>query len=146
MKRLLLVLLMISVMLSFASCAALYADRGGFVGGEMLDYEKMAEIRAEVMSAEFPSEEQVESTESINESATKSVDESDKLSTEEKAETPKETEADTNNETVYWMSGGSVWHLDKDCRYIKGKEVISGSQAEAMDAGKERVCSSCAKK
>ncbi|MBR2312269.1 MAG: hypothetical protein IKA46_03160 [Clostridia bacterium] len=47
--------------------------------------------------------------------------------------------------TVFWLSGGSVYHTNSDCHHIKGKpNVQSGTVAEATGAGKARVCSTCA--
>ncbi len=51
-----------------------------------------------------------------------------------------------HNGIVFWLSGGSVYHLSEACRYISEKEgVISGTVDEAHAAGKLRACSSCGK-
>ena len=45
--------------------------------------------------------------------------------------------------TVYWTSGGKVYHVDRGCRYIRDKDddaVISGS---AEESGKSRACKVC---
>lgn len=53
----------------------------------------------------------------------------------------------SNYETVYWTKSGTVWHLFKDCGHLKNsKTVISGSLEEAINEGKEKVCSSCNKR
>ena len=49
------------------------------------------------------------------------------------------------NGIVYWTKKGKVWHVSKDCRYIKNSEVESGTADNAIEAGKERACSSCGK-
>lgn len=46
--------------------------------------------------------------------------------------------------TVYWTPGGSVWHISRSCSALKNSsEVLSGTQDEALAAGKERVCKKC---
>lgn len=48
--------------------------------------------------------------------------------------------------TVHWTAGGSVYHLDADCRHLRrSKEILHGTMDEATDAGKEKVCSACGK-
>ena len=55
-------------------------------------------------------------------------------------------EADIEN-PVYWVKSGEVWHISPDCGYIKsGSEVIYGTEKNALEDGKLRLCSSCAKK
>ncbi len=58
---------------------------------------------------------------------------------------PKTTE--TNGElVVYWVKGGEVWHESRHCPSISGKdddEVFSGSEDDALSAGKKRVCKRC---
>ena len=44
----------------------------------------------------------------------------------------------------YWLKNGQVYHITRDCTYIKGKEnVLSGMVEDATQAGKARVCSAC---
>ena len=46
--------------------------------------------------------------------------------------------------TVYWLPGGSVYHKKKSCYHIKDKEnVQSGTEEDALAAGKKSVCKSC---
>lgn len=48
------------------------------------------------------------------------------------------------SDVVYWTEGGSVWHIKKDCSSLsRSKNIISGSESEAISAGKERVCKRC---
>jgi len=45
---------------------------------------------------------------------------------------------------VYWTAGGSVWHVTDDCSALsKSKSIVSGVAAEAIKAGKTRVCKRC---
>ena len=47
-------------------------------------------------------------------------------------------------DTVYWLAGGSVYHMDSSCHHIKEKpNVQSGTVAAAAEAGKTRSCSLC---
>ena len=50
------------------------------------------------------------------------------------------------NGIVFWLSGGSVYHLSKSCHHVREKEgVLQGTVDEALAAGKLRACSSCGK-
>ncbi len=47
---------------------------------------------------------------------------------------------------VFWSDGGGVWHIKEDCPSLKkSKEIKSGTAAEALAEGKERVCQKCSK-
>jgi len=48
-----------------------------------------------------------------------------------------------NNETVYWLEKGSVYHLYKDCYYLKDKKYLSGTLEECELA---KLCSRCEKR
>lgn len=48
--------------------------------------------------------------------------------------------------TVYWTAGGKVYHTDRGCYHLaKSTNVLSGSIADAEQAGKTGLCSACAK-
>ena len=82
-------------------------------------------------------------TESVVETIGTEPDTSEPETTEPETTEPETTEADDG--TVYWIENGSVWHNDVNCQHIKGKEVISGSVEDAIEAGKQRLCRSCEK-
>lgn len=45
---------------------------------------------------------------------------------------------------VYWTAGGSVWHVTDACSALaKSKSILSGSETQAIRAGKTRVCKRC---
>lgn len=45
---------------------------------------------------------------------------------------------------VYWTTFGSVYHLDPNCPHILNSGTIySGTVAQATDAGRARLCSTC---
>lgn len=47
---------------------------------------------------------------------------------------------------VYWTESGKVWHLSRECGTLKrSSSVIEGCELDAINAGKERVCSICSK-
>ena len=52
---------------------------------------------------------------------------------------PPETE-----DAVFWTAGGSVWHVTAECSALaKSKSVLSGTEEQAKQAGKSRVCKRC---
>ena len=47
-------------------------------------------------------------------------------------------------ETVYWVAGGSVWHLHSECpSLLRSREILQGTVQDAIESGKERVCKRC---
>lgn len=49
-----------------------------------------------------------------------------------------------NGATVYWTKSGSVWHVSRGCSALKNStDIISGTQSDAVAAGKSRVCKKC---
>lgn len=61
--------------------------------------------------------------------------------------TDSSNETDENaeqTEICYYTPGGATWHFNRECGSLKNsKSVIEGTVAEAMLAGKSRVCSRC---
>ena len=167
----LIVFLMLSVLL--CSCGFDESDNS-FRGGELLDNEKMSELKdkfitdgteednVELENSDRVTEKQTEkqtdkSTEKPSGSKTETQTErndvtaSTEIHTCDESDTVKIYETETEifeeqTDIVYWTKSGSVWHVSDQCRYIKNsKGVLSGSVEEAMEAGKEKVCSSCGK-
>lgn len=67
------------------------------------------------------------------------------ISFEEQDKYPDETD-DNGNCIVFWLDGGSVWHISQLCPSIKGADpakVKQGSIQSAFDAGKKRECKVC---
>lgn len=56
-----------------------------------------------------------------------------------------EDRSDTNvGGTVYWVSGGEVYHSTASCRTLsRSKNILSGTISEAISAGKSRQCKVC---
>lgn len=166
--------LILSAVLLLCACA----NNVDFYGGELLDSERMSEIKSAIFATEaveseenskkgetenvsetVKSAEEIESstfdtTESVESTPSDKTTDSVYENTEMKSET-KEQESEYNesmedtfvgNEdqsVVYWTKNGSVWHTSRDCRYIRNSEVESGDVNDAIEAGKDRVCSSC---
>ena len=58
---------------------------------------------------------------------------------------PTETN-ESGNVVVFWLEGGSVWHLSRSCSTVKkadSSKVKSGSVQDALNDGKERACKIC---
>ncbi len=53
-------------------------------------------------------------------------------------------EAPLSEDAVFWTVSGSVWHVTAECSALaKSKSVLSGTEAQAIQAGKTRVCKRC---
>ena len=130
--------------LSLASCA-FDESENNYRGGELIDDEKMSEIKNELLGAE---------NDASNDPDAPSNPDADKDS----GGTQRDTEGTERNETersdfevdtatiVYWTDSGSVWHISRDCYHIKNKEVASGTVSEAEAAGHKSGCKTCNKK
>ena len=89
-------------------------------------------------------------TEEESEETTVDTDAFDETEGEKATESKSVTEHESATESseigiVYWTKNGTVWHNRKECGHIKNSEAISGTVDEAKEAGKTRLCSSCAK-
>ena len=134
-----------------------------FRGGELLDEDMMSELKESVL-AENGSDLTETGLESLSGSNVDSETVADSVqSNEDTAENDGESETVNSDgtlteetekvaeseigkaDTVYWVKGGSVWHLSRDCYHLRNKDVISGSVEEAQEAGKTKVCSNCSK-
>ncbi len=164
-------LLLLSVVL--AACD-FDESRYHLYGGKLLNDEMISEIKNEIFSgATFESEtvivEEYETVENSND-IPMDVDvitetQKDVVSGDELYETNPNYETNENTlsvdsveittekisdaeqtNTVYWTKSGSVWHTRSDCYHIKkSSNVFSGTLDEAIEAGKEKLCSSCGK-
>lgn len=169
-KRIVLAIIAVLVILLLTSCAN---DENKFEGGELLDEEKLSEIRSSVFAedgVELSTE--IENTEinsfdtqaeglEISENTTVETELESAIDTERESaidtysDSLSESELSSDDETeyvseeseeeVYWTEKGSVWHISEDCRYIKNSNVICGTVVDAIEAGMERACSVCEK-
>lgn len=136
------------IILSFVCACDFDESERNFYGGELLNNEKLSEIKGSIFTEE-------DKTESNTKEKTESIDKD----ADDESESMLESFIDSNSEgeprdevdedeilTVYWTKNGSVWHIDEECyRLNNSKEILSGSVEEAKESGKERVCSSCGK-
>ena len=55
---------------------------------------------------------------------------------------------ESGDDIVFWLDGGSVWHISQDCSTVKKADISnvnSGSVQDALSCGKERPCKICGK-
>lgn len=150
-------LITVSVALIFLQSLVLMScdfdeSKNNYRGGEILDDEKMSEIKNEILGTQPETEK-----ENKNEDSSSSLTDSDTPSGENSEGTQGDTEGTERNETesadfesdtaiiVYWTEGGSVWHVSRDCYHIKNKEVSSGTVTEAEMSGHDKGCKTCNK-
>ena len=147
-KRLLLVIstvvLILTQMIALTSCN-FDESKNNYRGGEILDEEKISEIKNELRGTE-------------HETPNGNLTDSEFGSGENPEGTQRDTEGTERNETestdfesdtaiiVYWTDGGSSWHISRDCYHIKNKDVRSGTIAEAEMSGHDKACKTCNKK
>lgn len=132
-------ILTIVFLITLCSCSIFMYDNSRFEGGETLDNELLSKIENDVHNESQSSESQ-EGESQTSESQIAAGIHSD---------SPIESNTEGNNDsgsTVYWTSGGTVWHTRRDCSYIKNSQnVLFGTVDEAMSSGKKKLCSSCQK-
>ncbi len=124
------------------------------VSDEITEDENESENSDEITTEQNESEnshEKTESSESQDNTESSKINEesSTKHDQEESSTKHDQEESSTKHDhqestPVYWTENGGVYHLFRDCSYIKSSaEVISGTVEEANDAGKSDACSRC---
>lgn len=158
-KSLLFVLTVLLSTISISACAEILPYNGYFDGGEILDNELISEIRSKYVVEETTESSTKESHSYYSESYSIHITDTSKPSSEKlddatvietETEASPETESTTESasiapEIVYWTENGEVYHTKETCRYLKNKSYISGSVQQAVEKGKDRICSSCSK-
>jgi len=92
-------------------------------GGELLDDERISEIKEEVFSGDKSADAQNDET---------------------VTGTTYETDSLDSGEIVYWTESGSVWHKSPTCTHIKNSaNVLAGTVTQAKSEGKVNGCSRC---
>lgn len=121
-NRALIIIFVIVTLLVLGSCSNYLDSPEEFYGGELVDSEMLSSLAESILAEE-------ELTEKVED------------------ETTKEEITREHDGTYYWTKSGKVYHKWSDCGYIKNsKEVFDGTLEDAIEAGKENLCSSCAKK
>ena len=143
--------------LIFCGCD-LRESHNNFRGGELLDAERMSDIKESLLNESRISDtETSKNTEKTSDKQTEIFTETQsntelEMTTEESNNDSESTSKNEDNDesddlnVVYWIKGGTVWHLSDECYHISNKDILSGTVEEAMEAGKTKVCSSCSKK
>lgn len=141
------VLLILLHVIVFTSCD-FDESKNNFRGGELLDAEKMSEIKNELLGTESETEKgngsQISGEYESNSGENSEGTQRDTVGTE-RNETESNNFAGDTAIIVYWTEGGSVWHISRDCYHIKNKDVISGTVAEAEKSGHDKGCKTCNK-
>ena len=147
----------LSVLLSLSLCACDFDESSGNLqGGDLLDSDRISEIKEEVLATEETTTAEITSDVTTGEEGSSDEKTNDTVQTEDtgtqsnssSATDTDDTQSDANiGETVYWTESGGVWHLYRDCGHLKNSQnVLSGTVEEAEEAGKDHVCSTCNKK
>ena len=138
-KYLILAIIAFALILSLSSCAY-FTEPGKINGGEKLNEELLSEIRDEIFgSGGIFVEDEIEN-EKQDGFVSGEIENNDTVIENVEGE-------ETVPSTVYWSPNGSVWHIDKTCRYLKNSNTIcEGTVDEAKNEGKEHMCSTCDKK
>jgi len=125
------------------------------VSDEITEDENESENSHEITTEENESENSHEKTESsesqdntesskINEESSTKHDQEESSTKHDHEESSTKHDHEESDTPVYWTENGGVYHLFRDCSYIKSSaEVISGTVEEANDAGKSDACSRC---
>lgn len=161
-KFICLVLIIITVT-SLVSCSLFEPKHNAFYGGQIIDKEMMESLKADVLSTESEEEENSSaegpvyvrpggttkpaSPETENRETAPEVQETENQESFDESSHPSTTEPEFSDSTVFWTESGGVWHLFNNCSHLKrSKMIYYGTVEEAIEAGKEKVCSTCAKK
>ena len=115
------------VCLLFSSCRDHGALSDRFHAGETVTPEKLLEISAELAT----------STETSDHTELQETD----------TGILPDTETLPLSTIVYWLESGSVYHTDTSCRHIahaEEEQLCRGTILDALEMGKERICTACA--
>ena len=128
MRRL--ALLMTVLLLVLPSCGT----SDDFKGGRPISKEDLESVSASLFTTTAEPEDEP--------TATPPTDETTASDTDTDTE-PAETDL---SDTVYWLSTGSVYHLDPNCSYIAGKENVNETSLQEAEENGRRLCKTCEKK
>ena len=158
--KLVCVCIAVCVSLMFTSCSLFMPSRGYFDGGEILDKEKMSEIKSRFFTEEITSEieesssgtekeespkketvevtsvDSTENTENLSDSESVITDITEETTTdsitqyESESTLTSDIERETEHFSVYWTESGEVWHLTQSCRYLKNSKTIISGSIE----------------
>lgn len=147
-------LVILAVLLLLTGCSSVYDDLRGTSepSASELTPEGMDEISRELesSSAAAAASKQNAKTTTAPASAAPADTDTSASASQTAAVTPSDTlEPDVfvtapASDIVYWTKGGSVWHISRSCSALKNStDILSGSEDEALAAGKSRACKKC---
>ena len=168
MRKFILIIALLSAFVLLVSCSNYLNSADDFYGGDVIDAEMLSSIAESVFASdeslrpnepyvdEYASKDKETTVDSSSDGVTEETptesgtDENSEPETEvttEDVTTEEETTKRVHDGKYYWTKSGKVYHKWSDCGYLKNSdEVFSGSFDDAQEAGKENLCSSCAKK
>ena len=129
MRRLALLMTVI-LLLVLPSCGA----SDDFKGGRPITKEDLESVSASLFTTAAEPEDEQTATPPTNETTASDTD-----TDAEPAET-------NPTDTVYWLTTGSVYHLDPNCSHIAGKENVNESSVQEAEENGRRLCKTCEKK
>ena len=143
MRRLAL-LLTVLLLLILPSCD----PSDGFKGGRPITKEDLESVSASLFTTTEPEDEQTATPPTHETTATADTDAETAPDTDTDPVTSTDTEpAETDPaDTVYWLTTGSVYHLDPNCSYIAGKENVNETSLQEAEASGRRLCKTCEKR
>ena len=145
-KRIFFPLIILFALVICCGCSEYLADSESISGGEILTPEYMAEISQQLVEDKNASSTALNSTDTsddVGDTTDDLVEQSSSTSMPEVDITVIE-DSGSEEEIVYWTESGSVWHKKKDCSSLtRSKNIISGSESDAISNGKERACKRC---
>ena len=123
MRRILIIITALTLLLTACGCTTRYINKNTFNQASPITPEMLEEISREIFEGTGTNVPTSDETEPI----------------------PEDTRVPLSDDsTVYWLSGGKVCHVSTTCRYIRERnDALSGTFAEAREAGRDKVCSIC---
>ena len=142
------------VLATMTACSLFWSSNPTYSGGQMLDDELMSQMKSDVLGEKTETSNLIQNEETSageTELGSPDTEESSSCISGELDSTATETDGTTQREEqnalVYWTKGGGVYHIYRDCGYLKSSsEILSGTVEEALGAGKSGVCSRCQKR
>ena len=146
-KRIFWLVIIAVVLVGICGCSEYLADSESISSGEILTPEYMSEISQKLVEDKTTSSTVLSTPDTsidIGGETNEFTEQSSLTSTKEVSVTTIEDSVEPLEDIVYWTENGSVWHKTKDCSSLsRSKNIISGSELDAISSGKERVCKRC---
>lgn len=133
--------------LIITGCSSYSDGADGFYEGEPVTPARMAEISKGLAVTKESTDKASDKTADLSNTESELSKDSETKNPEVKTE-PQTSCSDAGNPKdqpiVYWTKNGEVWHTEKDCSSLsRSKEIFSGAEETAKEAGKTRACKRC---